>query len=140
MTATAAMVVELRRMIDEPETTTYDDDALETYIERYPTLDVLGTKPIEVDFSTEPPTLSERPEWIPTYDLHAVAGDIWLEKSAVVAEDYDITADGSTLKRGDVQKHYKEQSRMHRARRKVGTVLLRVEPRISPDSEGVVND
>ena len=140
MTATAAMVVELRRMIDEPETTTYDDDALDTYIERYPTMDVLGTTPIEVDYSTEPPTLSEKDEWIPTYDLHAAAADIWLEKSATVAEDYNVTADGSTLKRSDVQKQYKEQSRIHRARRKPGTVTLRVEPRTSPDTEGVVND
>lgn len=140
MTATAAMRAELRRMIDEPEEATYDDDALDVYIERYPTIDVLGTTPIEVDYSTEPPTLSEKDEWIPTYDLHAVAGDIWLEKSAVVAEDYNVTADGSTLQRGNVQKQYKEQSRIHRARRKVGTVTLRVEPRISPDTEGVVND
>lgn len=140
MTATVAMVTELRRMIDEPETTTYDDDALETYIERYPVLDFLGTKPTDVDYSTEPPTLSEKAEWIPTYDLHAVAADIWLEKSAVVAEDYNITADGSTLNRGDVQKQYKEQSRIHRARRRVGTATLRVEPRTSPDTEGVIND
>lgn len=140
MTATAAMVTELRRMIDEPETTTYDDDALETYIESYAVLDVLGTKPTDVDYSTEPPTLSEKAEWIPTYDLHAAAADIWLEKSAVVAEDYNVSADGSTLNRGDVQKQYKEQSRIHRARRRVGTMTLRVEPRTSPDTEGVVND
>ncbi len=93
MTATAAMVAELRRMIDEPGTATYDDDALDLYIERYPALDVLGTTPIEVDYSTEPPTLSVKDEWIPTYDLHAAAADIWLEKSATVAEDYTVTAD-----------------------------------------------
>ena len=135
MAATAAMVAELRRMIDEPESAIYDDDALETYIERYPTLDALGTEPLEVDYDTEPPTLSERADWIPTYDLHAAAADLWLEKSATVAEDYSFTADGSTLNRGDVQKQYKEQSRIHRARRKAGTVTLMVEPRVSPDDE-----
>lgn len=140
MPATAAMRTELRRMVDEPLTATYNDVALDVYIERYPTLDVLGTTPIEVDYDTEPPTLSEKAEWIPTYDLHAAAADIWLEKSAVVAEDYDITADGSTLKRSNVQMQYKEQSRIHRARRKAGTVTLRVDPRTSPDTEGVVND
>lgn len=137
MTATASMVAELRRMVDEPETATYDDDALEAYIERYPTLDTLGTEPLEVDYTTEPPTLSEKANWIPTYDLHAAAADIWLEKSATVAEDYTFTADGSTLKRGDVQKQYKEQSRIHRARRKVGTVTLIVEPRVSTEEDEV---
>ncbi len=140
MTATTAMRAELRRMIDEPEEATYDDDALDLYIERYPAIDVLGTTPVKVDYSTEPPTLSVKDEWIPTYDLHAAAADIWLEKSATVAEDYTVTADGSTLKRSDVQKQYKEQSRIHRGRRKPGTVTLRVEPRTSLDTEGVVND
>ena len=135
MTATADMVAELRRMVDEPNNDPYTDVVLGTYIERYPTLDFLGTKPIEVDYSTEPPTLSEKAEWIPTYDLHAAAGDIWQEKSATVAEDYNFTADGSTLSRGDVQEQYMKQSRLHRARRKAGTVTLRVEPRISPSEE-----
>ena len=141
MTATADMIAELRRMVDEPNNDPYDDDVLGAYIERYPVLDALGTKPIEVDYSTEPPTLSERSEWIPTYDLHAAAADIWQEKSATVAEDYNFTADGSTLSRGDVQEQYMKQTRHHLARRKVKTITARMEPRLGPDSEeGLYDD
>ena len=135
MSATAVMVAELRRMVDEPANDPYTDDVLEVYIERYPVLDVLGTKSIEVDTTTSPPTLTENSDWIPTYDLHAAAADIWQEKSATVAEDYNFTADGSTLNRGDVQEQYMKQARHHLSRRKVKTITAFVEPRISPDVE-----
>jgi hypothetical protein len=128
-------------MIDEPTAATYSDEDLTEYVEAYPTLDVLGTDPLEVDYNTEPPTISERSGWIPTYDLHAAAADIWLEKSAAVAEDYNFSADGSTLNRGEVQKQYMAHASRHRAMRKPGTVKLRVEPRLSPDpTDGVIND
>ena len=135
MSATAAMVEELRRMVNEPDATTYDDDALELYIERYPVMDFLGTKPWEADSSTRPPTLSENDDWIDTYDLHAAAADIWQEKGATVAEDYNITADGGSLSRGDVQNHYMQQARYHGARRKIKTITALVEPRVSPSVE-----
>ena len=137
MSATAAMVLELRRMVDEVASATYEEDTLETYIERYPVLDFLGTKPIEVDTSTSPPTLSENSDWIPSYDLHAAAADIWQEKSATVAEDYNFTADGSTLSRGDVQKQYMQQARYHLSRRTVKTMRAVVEPRVDPSTEEV---
>jgi len=135
MAATAAMVAELRRMINELDATTYDDDTLELYIERYPVLDVLGRDPQEISYLTSPPTLSEDSNWIPTYDLHAAAADIWQEKSATVAEDYNFTADGGTLARGDVQRHYQEQARFHLSRRKTKTTRLWVEPRITASEE-----
>lgn len=135
MAATAAMVAKLRRYIDEPNTDVYDDDTLETYIESYPTLDALGTKPLEVDYTTSPPTLSEVDDWIPTYDLHAAAAEIWQEKSASFAQDYNVTADGSTLARSQVQEQFLKQSRYHSARRKASTMTLQVEPRVSPDEE-----
>ena len=135
MAATAAMVSKLRRMIDEPDDDIYDDDTLEEYIESYPTIDSLGTNPLEVDYTTTPPTLSEVDDWIPTYDLHAAAAEIWQEKSAAVAEDYNVTADGSTLARSQVQEQYLRQSRYHLSRRKAGTTTLRVEPRVVRDEE-----
>ena len=135
MAATAAMVAELRRMINEPDATTYDDDLLEDIIERYPAMDFLGTKAWDIDTSTSPPTLSENDDWIPTYDLHAAAADVWQEKGATVAEDYNFTADGGALSRGDVQLHYMRQARYHLSRRNVKTITALVEPRVSPDVE-----
>ncbi len=140
MAATAAMVAELRRMTDEPEEVTYDDDTIELYIERYPVMDFLGTKAWDVDTSTSPPTLSENDDWIPTYDMHAAAADIWQEKSATVAEDYKISADGGALSREQVQEHYLKQARYHLSRRKIGTMKLFVEPRRSGSEEGVNYD
>ncbi|GAG30286.1 unnamed protein product, partial [marine sediment metagenome] len=118
MAATAAQVAELRRMVNEPDADPYTDDVLETYIERYRAIDELGTKPMEASYTTEPPTLTENDSWIPTYDLHAAAADIWQEKSATVAEDYRISADGGTLSREQVQSQYLKQARYHLSRRK----------------------
>ena len=140
MAATAAEVAELRRMINEPDDDPYTDDVLETYIERYRAIDELGTKPMETSYTTEPPTLTENDSWIPTYDLHAAAADIWQEKSATVAEDYRISADGGTLSREQVQEHYLKQARYHLSRRKIGTMKLFVEPRRSGSEEGVNYD
>ncbi|MCK4816582.1 hypothetical protein KA005_12505, partial [bacterium] len=63
MAATAAMAAQLRRMVDEPTEGTYDDALIDDYIERYPLIDVLGTDPQDVDFTTTPPTISEKDEW-----------------------------------------------------------------------------
>ena len=140
MAATAAEVAELRRMVNEPDADPYTDDVLETYIERYRAIDELGTKPMETSYTTEPPTLTENDSWIPTYDLHAAAADIWQEKSATVAEDYRISADGGALSREQVQEHYLKQARYHLSRRKIGTMKLFVEPRRSGSEEGVNYD
>ena len=139
MAATAAMVARLRRMVDEPAATIYDDDALEVYIETYPLIDDLGTEALEVDFTTTPPTLSERDDWIPTYDLNSAAADIWEEKAAVIAKDYSMTADGSTLQRSLRFEQYMKKCRYYRSRRSLKTVTMLVEPRMSPDRE-IVND
>ncbi len=135
MAATATMRAKLRRMVDEPDTDIYSDDTLDTYIETYPVMDLLGTIPQEVDYTTSPPTISENDEWIPTYDLHAAAADIWEEKASGLAEDYDATADGSTLRRSQVFDQYMKKARFHLSRRKAKTRKAWVEPRVSPDEE-----
>jgi len=117
MAATAAQVAELRRMVDEPTTTTYSDADLETYIERYPLIDERGEVPYTWDTSTQPPTQEENDDWIDTYDLHRAAGDLWDEKAAAVAEDFDFQADGARYSRAQVVEHYQAMARMHRARR-----------------------
>ena len=139
MAATAAMVTRLRRMIDEPADDPYTDDVLEGYIETYPLIDALGTDPLEVDYTTTPPTVSERDDWIPTYDMNSAAADVWEEKAASIAEDYDMTADGSTLQRSKRFEQYTKKCRYFRSRRSLKTIKMLVEPRMSPDRE-IVND
>lgn len=129
MAATAAMAAKLRRMVDEPTADTYDDDLIDDIIETYPLIDAIGTKPQEIDFSTSPPTISERDEWIPTYDLNAAAADIWEEKAGAVADEFDFAADGGNYSRSQKQEQYMSKSRFHLSRRAAKASRVWVEPR-----------
>ncbi len=129
MAATAEMAARLRKMVDEPTEATYDDDLIDDYIEVYALLDVLGNDPYEIDFSTEPPTLSERDEWIPTYDLNAAARDIWEEKASAIAEDFDFSADGGKYSRSQKYEQYMKKARYHGSRRATKTIKLHPYPR-----------
>lgn len=135
MAATAAMAARLRRMVDEPTEDTWDDDAIDEYIERYPLLDVLGTDPQDVDFSTTPPTISEADEWIPTYDLHAAAADIWEEKAGTVSDEFDFKADGGSFSRKQKKEMYQENARWHSSRKSAKTIKMWVEPRVSLEEQ-----
>lgn len=129
MSATAAQIAQVRRMVNESDDTTYDDDAITEYIEAYPHLDERGELPYTWDTSTEPPTKDENETWIPTYDLHAAAADIWSEKAGVVAVDFDFRADGGNYSRSQVVEQYMIQARYHGARRRPGTITLHKHPK-----------
>jgi len=135
MAATAAMAVRLRRMVDEATEDTWDDDAIDEYIETYPLIDVLGTDPQDIDFSTTPPTISEADEWIPTYDLHAAAANIWEEKAATIADEFDFKADGGGFSRSQKYDQFMAKSRFHSSKRSSRTIKMWVEPRISLEEE-----
>lgn len=119
MSATAAQIARLRRMVNEPDDTTYDDDLLTEYIERYPLMDERGQEPYTWDASTEPPTQDPNESWIPTYDLSAAAADIWDEKAAGVAQDFDFSADGGRYDRSQVAEMYAKRARYYRSRRAI---------------------
>ena len=129
MSATAAQIAQVRRMVNEPDDTTYDDDAITVYIEASAAIDERGEVPYTWDTSTEPPTEEANDLWIATYDLHAAAADIWQEKAAVVAVDFDFQADGGNYSRSQVYDAYMRQSRYHCARRKPGTITLHKHPK-----------
>jgi len=129
MSATAAQIAQVRRMVNEPTDDTYDDDAISVYIEASASIDERGEIPYTWDTSTEPPTKDENEIWIPTYDLHAAAADIWTEKAAVVAVDFDFQADGGNYTRSQVYQAYERQARYHGARRKPGTLTLHMYPK-----------
>ena len=129
MAATAAMAEKLRRMVDEPTETTWDDDAIDDYIETYPLIDALGTDPQDVDFTTTPPTISEKDEWIPTYDLHAAAADIWEEKAAAIADEFDFDADGGGFSRSKKYDQYQSKARSHASKRSAKSSKVWIVPR-----------
>jgi len=86
----------------------YTDDTLEAMIEAYPLLDVEGRDPSETD-------------WVSSYDLHAVAAEVWEEKAGVVAQDFTFSADGGTFQRSQVYQQYMQLAQYHRARRNLSS-------------------
>ena len=135
---TAAQIAQLRRMVAEPTITTYSDALLTTYIEAYPHLDEQGELPYTLSSDT-PPTQEVNDDWIPTYDLHAAAGDIWEEKAAAIANLYDFSADGGNYSRSGQYEQYMAQARNHRARRMPSTMRLHKSPKEVEPSVWIAN-
>jgi len=130
MAATAEQIARLRRMVAEPTSATYADADIAAYIESYPVLDEMGEAPYELDVSTIPPHQDANTEWIPTYDLHAAAGDIWEEKASAVSAYFDFQADGGNFSRSQLYEQAQKQARYHRSRRTPKTSRLVVWPEI----------
>jgi hypothetical protein len=114
-------------MTAEPTTATYTDVALEAFIALYPLEDARGEGPW-IESETTPGTLEENPDWTPTYDMNAAAADVWAEKAATPAADFDFNADGGNYSRSQVYEQAMAQSRYYRSRRAIGTITQRPEP------------
>lgn len=117
MAATAAQVARLRRMVAEPSTATYSDAALTDVIERYPVADAFAQEPRVTDYATYPPALIENELWASTYDLHAAAADIWSEKAAGYADEFDVQFGSKRFARNQQYANALQQARYHTARR-----------------------
>ena len=137
MAVTAAQIAQMRRLVNEPTATAYTEGVLSEYIARYPMLDERGEKPYTWETTTSPPTQEANDDWIPTYDLAAAAADIWSEKAATLAEDFDTNADGASLSRSQAYEQAMKQARHWRSRRSMTTITLVVEPR--PLAQDVLN-
>ena len=129
MTATAAQIARVRRMVDEATETVYSDEDIQGYIEEYLLLDERGEEPYTWDTSTQPPTRDENEDWIPTYDLNAAAADIWGEKVAAPAQDFDFSADGGKYTRSQVVEQYQQRERYYRSRRALSTMRAFMYPK-----------
>lgn len=122
---TAAQIAQLRRMVAEPTITTYSDALITEYIERYPHMDEWQELPLD-DYG------DANPNWTPTYDLNAAAGDIWEEKASAVSHKYDFSADGGSFSASKQYDQYMKQARNFRSRRLPSTVAMVKYP---PESE-----
>jgi hypothetical protein len=123
MAATAAQIAEVRRMVNEPTTSTYSDVLITAIIERYPLLDELGSDPYTWT-AANPPVKTANAAWYPTYDLNAAAADIWDEKAAAVAALYDFKADGGDYTRSQMFSMYQKLGSHYRSRRSMKTTKL----------------
>lgn len=96
MTATPAMIAQVRRWTNEATAEHYTDDALQALIEQFPKVDERGIAPYWYDTATDPPTQVATVGWYPTYDLHAAAAVVWEDKAALLAETVDRPTQGPT--------------------------------------------
>ena len=111
MPASAQDMARLRRMVAEPTEDTYSDDALQAILDENRLVDVDGLLPADDD-------------WTPTYDLNASAADVWAEKAAAFAADYDFAADGASYDRSQKIQQASAMERKYRSRRAARGVAL----------------
>ena len=125
-------------MVNEPDDSNgYTDELLRAYLERYPSTDERGVDPYYYDTATDPPTQVATPGWYPVWDTHAAAADIWDEKAAGEADEYDyplIENQPGVARRSQLYDQYSREARKHRGRRRAGTVTLIASP--SPNRAG----
>lgn len=138
MAATADQIARVRRMVGEPTEADYSDALITEYIERYPLVDARGEDPL-IESTTTPGTLEENPDWTATYDLNAAAADIWAEKAAPLAGDYNFSADGARYDRSSAYEQAMKQSRYYRARRSVKTITQQTTPKPAVDDSDLTN-
>jgi hypothetical protein len=138
MAATAEQIAQVRRMVAEPTTTTYSDATIKGMIEAHPLTDENGEEPripivdmvhpVVVTAYQDPLDLVDNPDWLPTYDLYSAAADVWTEKAASVADNYNFTADGGNYSRSNVYEQYMKQARHYRSLRSITTVNYKSQP------------
>jgi len=116
MTATAAQISQLRRMVAEIGSGTYSDTELGEAIERYPVMDEHNELPV---VGGEINTV-----WEATYDLNAAAADIWTEKAGNLANQHDYSADGGNFSVSQAYQQAMQMARHYRSRRKPATISL----------------
>jgi len=117
--ASAADIQNLRRMTGVT-VSEYADDVLAAIIDRYPLPDANGLFPEEAG-------------WTPRYDLNAAAADVWEERAAVLASQYDFNADGASFQRSQQYENYMKQARHFRSRSAITSVRLVSYPRPEDD-------
>lgn len=111
MAATQDDIAKLRRLTAEPTDATYSDAALVIVIESHPLRDPDGRDP-------------EHDDWVPTYSMNAAAADIWEEKAAAVACNFDFSADGASYQQSKVFDNYTRMAKRFRGRAPIGSQKL----------------
>lgn len=108
---------QLRRLTAEPlDGSGYSDTDLTAYLQRYPLPDGAGALP---DDAT----------WTGSWDANRAAADVWEEKAALFAADFDFAADGGDYKRSQVHAQMLQMARTFRSRRSTGALVLKAQPK-----------
>ncbi len=113
---TLALINRLRRLTAELASETYTDEDLTAYLETYPLADADGY-------------VSTDTAWAGNWDINQAAADIWQEKAALLAADFDFAADGGDYKRSQAYQQTLAIARMFRSRRQSGTLTMIATPK-----------
>ena len=114
-TPSLTLIDQLRRMVAEPTQDTYTDDLLGSYLAAYPLPDANGYAPTDT-------------AWAGVWDSALAAAQVWEEKAAAFAGDYDFSADGGSYQRSQVYAQMMATARSFRARRKTSVLVLTAQP------------
>lgn len=115
-TPSLTLIDQLRRMVAEPEQDTYTDALLSAAIARHPLPDADGYAPTNT-------------AWAGAWCINSAAADIWEEKAAALAGDFDFSADGGDYKRSQAHAQMMGMARAYRSRRSTSALVLRAQPR-----------
>lgn len=116
MSATEAQIAQIRRMVNEPTETNYDDDAVAVYIEACPLIDTEGRD-------------TDHASYVDTYDLNCAAANIWAEKTAALAGSYDFDSDGGAFNRSQMFEQAKKMATYYKSRSAITAITLHQTPR-----------
>ena len=90
-------------MVAEPTQDTYTDDLLSAALTTHPLPDANGYAPTDT-------------AWAGVWDSALAAAQVWEEKAAAFAGDYDFSADGGSYQRSQVYAQMMATARSFRAR------------------------
>jgi len=113
MSATAAMISQVRQQANEPVASSlYSDETIRELIERYPLIDSDGYDP-------------DDDNWTATYDTSAATADLWQIKAGALADTVDMSADGISASLSQRHGQHVLQARFWRSRSAVRGVTIR---------------
>jgi hypothetical protein len=128
----AADIARLRLFVAESGTVTYTDSSLRAIVANYPLPDSAGEWPYLTSGSVNT-------AWTGTFDLAAAAAEIWDNKGAAIAAQFDFTADGATYHKSQQVTQYEKNARKWRSRRAPGSYTAVVYPTESADLAWIAN-
>ena len=119
MTPDALTVAMLRRLAAEPTAETFSDADLAAILERRTLDDGRGCCGAAGagDGTDGAGTDGAGTGGAAGFDLYAAAADVWEQKAAALAQDFDFTADGADFRRSQAHAHALSMARLFRARR-----------------------
>ena len=67
--------------------------------------------------------------WAGAWDINQAAADVWEEKAATLAANFDFAADGGDYKRSQAHAQMTAMARSFRSKRQTGSLILQAYPK-----------